>query len=381
MDSIRSFKYSRPVIVAGYGIRLAGEVQRFQSFVHRTRIPVVTTWTGADLLPTANILNTGILGISGQPGGNKAVHNADFLLVLGSHLSLPQTSTLVDEFAPNAKRVFINIDQDQLDNLNVRSDLSICAHLRQFFDWAEENPLEPAPEEWLEQCRQYKDLNQIKNTGLTSYTFNAQMTQMLPPETSMVIDGGGTALYTGFQSSYIKRGSRLICSTAMSAMGSGLPEAIGACLARPAEKVGEGYPLRYSLTTCLIGDGSFMMNLQELQTIVHHNLPIKICVINNGGYLAIRHTQKSFLEGRYSGTSKKDISFPDIKKIAQAFGIPYFPVCSMDDMDAVGHVLELSGPAIFEVFCPEDQSQYWKQGYRKEGERFVPQNLGEMACG
>ena len=152
----------------------------------------------------------------------------------------------------------------------------------------------------------------------------------------MVIDGGGTALYTGFQSSYIKEGSRLICSTAISAMGSGLPEAVGACLANGKK-----------LTTCLIGDGSLMFNIQELETIKNLDLPIKIFVLNNNGYLAIRHTQDTFLEGRHCGTSEPDISIPSLRAVASCFGLRYETQAEL--------ALAGEDPVLCEVITPSGQ--------------------------
>ena len=146
----------------------------------------------------------------------------------------------------------------------------------------------------------------------------------------MVVDGGGTALYTGFQSSYIKEGSRLICSASMSAMGSGIPEGIGACFAT-----------NKGLTTVLIGDGSMMFNLQELQTVRTHNLPLKIFIINNNGYLAIRKTQAQFQDGRHygvGGADMGDLEFPNFEDVAHTFKIPYFRTAQA--------ALESKGPAI-----------------------------------
>ena len=339
----------KPLVVAGNGIRLAHEAGRFREFVERLNMPFVTTWTGSDLAPTDHPLNTGILGVSGQQGANKAVNEADFLLVLGSHLSLPQTSTLVDSFAPDAKKVFINIDPIQLGHLGVKADFRIEAHLTAFFDWAERWEVLPG-ENWAED---FRPLNQPPKAP--SYDFNREMTKSLPEGSVMVVDGGGTALYTGFQSSFIKEGSRIVCSSAMSAMGSGIPEAIGSSLALPGE-----------IVTCLIGDGSLMLNLQDLSTIRHHNLPVKIMVLNNDGYLAIRQTQDGFLGSRYHGTDCTDLTFPDVRKVAGAFDIPY-----TDDWKLA---LKAQGPTITEIKTPKDQKML-RQAF-KDGK---PQPLTEMA--
>lgn len=365
----------KPLIVAGNGIRIAGEQNRFHDCIDRWQVPFVTTWTGADLIPTDHPLNTGIIGMAGQIGANKAVQECDHLIAIGTHLSYPQTSTLTAQFAPQAKITVVDIDQQQLENMNVRVDEKLCMSVSQYFDQTYDNApaLDIGP--WRNTCAELKKLNAIGNPrasyGINSYFFNDLMTRMLPPGTCMVIDGGGTALYTGFQSSHVKEGSRLVCSSSMSAMGSGLPEAVGACLANGKR-----------LTTCIIGDGSLMLNLQELQTIVHHKLPIKIFVINNSGYLAIRHTQDGFLEGRHTGvggSKDKSVSFPDVDRIAAAFRIPYCIVAHPQGAEEIiGSALDRPSPVLCEVICPQDQQMRWRQSFAKEGDKFVPQTLDQM---
>lgn len=324
----------RPLVWAGHGIRLAGEAQRFRAFIERTGLPCVQTWLGADLLPTDHRLNYGIVGMCGQRGANNAVATCDLLLVLGSHLSAPQTGPTWP-VAQNADIVMIDIDQNEIEHFG--PDIGICAHLRDFFDHAD--AIRSSNETHAELV--WSD-NKAPDIG--SYALNAAMTRMLPGGTVMVVDGGGTALYTGFQSSFIKEGSRLICSTAISAMGSGLPEAVGACFANGRK-----------LTTCLIGDGSLMLNIQELQTIKTNRLPIKVFVINNGGYLAIRQTQKAFQDGRYYGVGGDDLQFPRIRDVAETFRIPYTTKTDV--------ALLTDGPCICEWLCDNDQPML-RQGFR-----------------
>ena len=301
---------ARSLIVAGLGVRLGGEVAAFREMA--ARWPVVTSWLGADLLPTDHPNNIGIIGPCGQPGANKALHEADEIRVWGCSM----TSAHTGAYQPKAKRV---------ENLS------------------------PHQGEW---CKR-EDVPLIG-----SYAYNNAMTRLLPEGTVMVVDGGGTALYTGFQSSYIKEGSRLICSASMSAMGSGLPEAVGACLANGRK-----------LTTCLIGDGSLMLNVQELQTIVTHKLPIKIFVIQNDGYLAIRHTQRDFQEGRYYGVGGDDLQFPTLVNVANAFGITY----AKGNHAHLEDIFAYDGPVLCGVQCPPDQPML-RQGF-KDGK---PLPLTEM---
>ena len=289
----------RSLIVAGQGIRLGRQVDAFRE--QAEKYPVVTTWLGADLLPTDHPNNIGIIGPCGLQGANAALHAADEILVWGASMSLAQIGAI----PPTGRRV--------------------------------ERLQPPTGERWA-------TATQAPQIG--SYAFNAKMTRALPAGTVMVVDGGGTALYTGFQSSYIKEGSRLICSSSMSAMGSGLPEAVGACFANARK-----------LTTCIIGDGSLMLNVQELQTIATHRLPIKIFVINNDGYLAIRQTQREFQEGRYYGVGGDDLEFPEVEMQAHTYGIQYFTANEWEES------LAWTGPALCEVHCPQDQPML-RQGFR-----------------
>ena len=321
----------RPLIVAGHGIRLAGCDGRFRSWLEAIGIPAVTTWTGADLLPTDHPLNLGILGMCGQRSANAAMHHSDLILALGTHLSYAHTGA-VRPYCPQAKKVFVNCDEGELANLTVEADLKLHMGLEEFFAPA---PSEHRGREW--DYSYFRGLNEPWPAG-TSYALNEEMTRLLPEGSIMVVDGGGTALYTGFQSSHIKEGSRLICSTAISAMGSGLPEAVGACIASGRK-----------MTSCLIGEGSLMLNVQELSTIVHHRLPIKIFVIVNGGYRAIKDTQDGYLGGRRRGVDARDLSFPNLVELAKAFGITYAY------KDRIQAALDFDGPVLCELPVPEDQ--------------------------
>lgn len=253
------------------------------------------------MFPTDHPLNMGIVGMFGHPKANTAVKRCDSLMVLGSSLVPSQTGP---KFA------------------KPEGQLTECAP------------------EWLDELRAL-DCG-IPDSG--SYAFNRLMTSMLPEGTCITIDGGGTALYTGFQSSVIKEGSRLVCSTAISAMGSGLPEAVGACLANGKR-----------LTTCLIGDGSLMLNLQELQTIATLNLPIKIFVLNNSGYLAIRHTLDEHFDGRMCGVGEPDIQLPRVSDLAAAFNLRYSRMREPYQAEAIQRVLDHAGPDLVEVITPNDQ--------------------------
>lgn len=372
----------KPLFIAGNGIRASGTTASFLNLVQSNQIPYVSSWTAADITGSDDPLYAGIIGVCGQRGANKVIYEADLIVCLGSHLSIPQTSTLFAEFAPKAKKAIVDIDKGELDNLNIAFDLKIHADLRTFFDSeTAANVSINSSKDWLGKVQQLKKLNSVEKTlneksslgdesHINSNYFNARLTEKIPATSQIVIDGGGTALYTGFQSSVLKPGQRMICSSAISAMGTGLPESIGVSLG-----------LNRAEVYCLIGDGSLMFNIHELQTIAHNKLPVKIIVFNNKGYLAIRHTQKSFLEGRYFGTDPRHgISVPDISGIAKCFGIDFIRAESVQEVDdIISKVISKPGSMIVEVCVSPEQAMLFQQGYKEIApKRFQPANLSEM---
>jgi acetolactate synthase-1/2/3 large subunit len=363
----------RPLLVLGYGLRLAGFSERLAEIVDRHSLPFVTTWTAADLFPTDHPLNLGIIGMSGQRGANKAAFAADTLICLGTHLSIPHTTTLFDSYAPQAKKIIVNIDQDQLDNLNVRFDLKIRGDLNAYLEWLAAQTMKNF---YWPDLATFKKANWYHpKTGVrpNSNTYVHKLTTALSGRTCLVVDGGGTALYAGFQSSVLKQTDRIICSSAISAMGTGLAESIGASKCAGFDKL-----------LCIIGDGSFLMNVQDLQTIHQDKVNVIISVINNNGYLAIRHTQKDFLGGRFYGTHPEwNLEMPSIQKIAAAFDIRYMLLDKAEEMDnTISALINTSGPVICEVVVDENQEMLFKQGYQANGDgTFSPQPLFEMVAG
>ena len=363
-------KSKRPLLILGYGLRLSGALDILEKFIEKNSIPFVTTWTASDFFPTDHPLNLGVIGMSGQRGANQAVFNADLLLCYGTHLSIPHTTTLFEDYAPDAKKIIVNIDQDQLDNLNVKFDLQILSDIKEHIEWLYDQSIAEA--EW-DKLKTYKDANwyTTKDSDLpNSNNFIHELTKSITDKKCLVVDGGGTALYAGFQSAVMHKNDRIICSSAISSMGTGLAETIG------VSKSGE-----FSKYICVIGDGSLMMNIQDLQTIRQDNINVIICVINNNGYLAIRHTQNEFLEGRLYGTHPDwNLTMPSFEKIANAFDIEYMKLDQSKDTDKIiDKISTMQGPVLCEVIVDENQNVLFKQGYidNKDG-TFSPQPLSEM---
>ena len=319
--AIRMINERKKVLfILGYGVKLSKLNQnKMKKFFHEKNIPFVLTWNTADLFPTNDAYNLGIIGMSGMRGANKSMFDCDLIVCLGTHLSIPHTTTLYKNFSPNSKKIIVNIDKDQLKNLNVKFDLKIYSDCKIFF----EKIISKIKKKENKTLFKYKILNWYepnKKKLPNSNTFIHHLTSNIKSKNCIIIDGGGTALYAGFQSSVVNKNTKIICSSAISSMGTGLPETLGAFDSK-----------KFKDLFCIIGDGSFLMNCQELQTIRHKNINVKIILVNNNGYAAIRHTQKEFLNKKYIGTlPPNDISFPNFMKLSKAFNIKYIKIDTND---------------------------------------------------
>jgi len=370
----------RPLILVGYGVRLGNAVGEFKDFISKTNVPFVSTWNASDILPTGNKLYMGRPGISGQRGANLAVQNCDLLLSIGSHLSIPITGINYDFFAREAKIVVVDIDRVELENKTVRVDLSIQSDAKVFLKAISAKFNKPRlaknNEPWDKKCTGYKKYNTLPSDWrkqrkyVNPYVFLDVLSDNLGNNDVICVDGGGTALFMSFQGLKIKRGQRLIVSAGIGAMGSGLPESIGACFANNRKR-----------TICVCGDGSMQFNIHELQTIVHHNLPVKIFVFNNSGYLAIRHTQDGFFGSRYVGSEEKGgLSLPDFQKIARAYGIRAVRINNHRGLlRKVRSTLEDKNPVLCEIMISRDQQLNPRMGfYKKSDGTNSPRPLEDM---
>ena len=235
----------------------------------------------SDIFETLNINNFGIIGMSGQRGANKSVFSADLILCLGTHLQY-RTPTLFKNYAPKAKKIIINIDKNELENTNVKFQLKIKDDVKNFLFWSL-NKNNTFNFLWKNKI-ELKDMNWYEPKELkkpNSNKFIRNLTKAISEKTCIVADGGGTALYSAFQSSLLKKNNRLVCSSSISSMGTGLAETIGVTKSSIFKKY-----------LCIIGDGSFLMNVQDLQTISQDKKNVVIILVNNNGYLAIRHTKR-----------------------------------------------------------------------------------------
>ncbi len=372
----------RPLLILGQGIRLAGAENKAKALADLAGVPVVTSILGKDLLAWDHPLNMGTPGIAGQRGANLVVQNCDFLLAIGSRLMLRQIGFDYGQFAPHARKAVVDIDPKELDKKSVQPEIAIQADAGEFMDalmamlrGTTAAPLvDPA---WLGYCRKMKaehngpdpwHLAQDKK-WVNSYVFIDRLSEKIPRDVP-VVTANGTAYISTLQTFKQKPGQRLIYNKACASMGYGLPAAIGVCIAGGARPV-----------VCLENDGSLQMNLQELQTVAHHRLPLKLVVFNNDGYLSIKLTQKSYFPDNIcASTPQTGISFPDLKKIAGAYGIPYLRLARYGEMDAkIAALLAARGPVILEVMMDPWQMMVPKAVSKKLPDgRMVSRPLQDM---
>lgn len=351
LEKIQAAK--RPVVLAGSGVRLSGAYKQFIGLVDKLEIPVVTAWNAHDAIWNDHPYYVGRPGTVGDRAGNFVVQNADLLLILGSRLNIRQVSYNWPSFAREAYKIWVDIDELELKKPNVRPDYPVVADLKDLLPALLQTDYQgPTADHkwWLDWSKERKNKFPIvipeywDNQKVNPYCFMEKLFEQLP-ENRKVITGNGSACVTSFQAAYIKPGQRLWTNSGCATMGYDLPGAIGVNKATGGEMV-----------VCLAGDGSIMMNLQELQTIAGSNLPIKIFLLNNSGYVSIFQTHRNFFGGvEVGGGPKSGVSFPSFEKISKAFDIPYQAAKNHGELEgAIKQTLEGSGPSLCEIFLDEN---------------------------
>lgn len=378
----------RPVILPGTGIRIAGAYEAFRSLVDRLKIPVATAFNAHDLLPDEHPCYVGRPGTVGDRAGNFAVQNSDFLLVLGCRLNIRQISYNWKAFARAAFKVMVDTDAAELRKPTLSIDLPIQADLEPFLaallEATKDYVSAPAHSDYLAWCRARQLRYPVvlpeysaKAEPVNPYCFAEALYEQLP-EDQVVVTGDGTACVTTFQAAKIKEGQRLFSNSGCASMGYDLPAALGACVA--TEATGG----KRSQVVCMAGDGSIQMNLQELQTLVTHRLPVAIFLYNNQGYHSIRQTQRNFFPDNIVGCGlESGLGFPDFEKLCAAYGIPYRRVARHADMaEGIAETLATAqaGPSLCEVLLDLDQGFAPKLSSRRlDDGRMVTSPMEDLA--
>ena len=311
LDKIKNAK--RPVFHAGYGIRLSGAYCVFREVADKLNIPIVTYWNAVDLIEDEHPLYTGRAGNMGDRPGNWAIQNADLILAVGTRISIRQVGYNWKTWAREAEVIMVDIDPAELKKPTLHVDMPVWADAKDFLTALKRNITDSKvskAEDWIQTCQKWKrdypvvQPRQWEENGKTAnvYAFIDHLSSQLP-ENSLTAVSNGACCVVGNQTYHIQKGSRMANNSAIASMGYGLPAAIGTCIGGKRKE-----------TICLEGDGSIMMNLQELQTVITNKLPIKLFLINNSGYHSIRITQSNLFSEHTKvgiGPESKDLSFPD----------------------------------------------------------------------
>lgn len=380
VDIITALNASKnPIIVIGNGVRLGDSVELLDTFVKRHGIPVVTGCnSGADCIDNTYQYYAGRIGIMGQPTSNQLVNESDLILVLGSRLNFKMTGYAYDEFAKDAKKIIVDIDENEInkhsfDVVGVVSDVwQVLTYLN------ESHNISMTISEWQNHVKEvrrkqvYCYPKHLQTKGyLSYYYFVSKLPQYL--DSRPIVLANGTANVTTFQMYKLNRGQRMFSNIGSASMGWGLPAAIGTAISTGQQVV------------CIEGDGSIMMNLQQLQTLRSYNLPVKLFLINNNGYTSIKISQTSFCGSRlYGSTPETGITFPKFQELSKSFDIPYFSIKNNEEVDdMMTKIMKHKGLCLIELFVnPEEKHEpkVMSQGIDENG-KIIPGKLTNMFIG
>lgn len=346
-------KARRPIFIAGQGIRLSGAAEAFRKFMEYAQVPVLTSRLGIDLVESANKLYVGRPGNYGERAANFAIQNADLIISAGCRLASALVGHDPANFGKNAVKMAVDIDQKELDKPGVKLDYKANIDCRDYFEALNASPVQgnlPDYGEWIKICNNWKKKYPVvlpeysKEDPVNSYYFIDRLSELMGTGSSVLVDTG-SCFHVACQAWKVKKGQNFLTTGGLSSMGYWVA-CIGACMANDRKE-----------TICITGDGSLQMNIQEFATIKHNNLPIKVIIFNNNGYLLIRHTQKNFMDGRLVGESPATgLWCPDSLEIAKAYGIKGIRISHANEVDGkIREVLAHDGPVICDVMTPEWQ--------------------------
>lgn len=376
LQKIRSAK--APLVLAGTGINLGGAQQKLLDFLKKYQIPVVTAWNANDTVAYDNPYYVGMPGTVGMRSGNFAIQNCDLLISLGCRMNIRMIGYTHHDFAKNAFKVVVDVDPRELIKPTILPDLPIHADVNQFLDVMIKQEYSPVDrhKEWVKWC---KDLlfkyptvkEEFHKEGLINpYIFVDKLFNHLN-SSDRIVCGNGAACVITFQAAKVKQGQRMFTNSGCAAMGYGFPAAVGVAVSDNSKR-----------TICIDGDGSVMMNVQELATVAHNKLNVKLIILNNNGYLSIRQTQRNLFQPPFIGIdSESGVGFPNFEKLADAFGLKYFRIDYENTSDEIlKQVLDSDGPCVCEAvvdpnqnFEPKSSSKVLPDG------RIVSPSLDDMA--
>lgn len=374
-------KSERPLVLLGNGIRLAGAVSEAREFCEALGAPVVTSWNGVDLIEDEHPLFYGRPGSVGHRHANFIQQNADLVLTVGSRLNLLSTGYNYADFLGNAKHVMVEIDEREMHKKSVHPYLELPCDagyfLRKMLE-RKEALYTSQKKEWISYCNEMRKRYPVmipeaepREGYVSTYRLVEEISRQMTGRDIYQFTSSGTSVDIAMKVFQIKRGQRAFLTKGLAAMGFDVPACVGSCIASGGKR-----------TVCVTGDGSVMMNIQELEVIRRRNLPVKLFITDNGGYSMIYGSQNGNFKGRLTGcTEESGLTLPDIRKIAEAFGIKTLNLDSEEDLKTkVREVLEYEGPAVCRVKADIGQKILPRQAnYMKEDGQMASRPLDDMA--
>jgi acetolactate synthase-1/2/3 large subunit len=312
-------KAKKPAILAGTGVRIENQIEQLIKFAEEFQIPILTAWTH-DLINSDHPLFVGRPGTIGTRPGNFVLQNCDLLIVLGSRLNIRQVSYNWESFAKNAFKIWVDIDKNELLKPFPPVDVKVHSNIEDFLNLIRNSlvsiKFKYNSKRWLHWCKEIQVKYDVKNERFNLEKGRINPYELVPqiidlvPNNSIFVCGNATACIVPFQTAFLRKSQRLFSNSGAASMGYDLPAAIGAAIASPNTQV-----------ICFAGDGSLMMNIQELQTIKHLNLNIKLIILENDGYMSIKQTQNNFFSKKFGADTNSNLTFPNFKSVSRGFGL------------------------------------------------------------
>jgi acetolactate synthase-1/2/3 large subunit len=339
----------KPLMVVGNGVRLSKGIKELYSLLSKTNIPVISAVNGNDIVNNDYEHYCGRFGTHAQIGANNLLSECDFLLTVGSRLYVRQTGYNFEGFAKQAYKIHVDVDQSELDKPTLFTDLKIHSDARLFLSNLLDHSLPSTSPEWLEECSKWTSAPKVldrhrSNKDYVSHYAFMEILSKVKPKNMHIVTSDGSANVVTMQVMDLEGEQRLITNTGCAPMGYGLPAALGASI--------------HHEVICIEGDGSLHLNVHELQTMKHYNLPIKLILLNNDGYTSIKISQKTFFNGKFVASEKNSgVSFPNFERLIKAYDLPYLSIKANDKAEEIlDEFFSLDGPAVCEVFT--DPNEY-----------------------
>jgi acetolactate synthase-1/2/3 large subunit len=359
----------KPLMVVGNGIRLSGGLEELYNTLNKTNLPVISAVNGNDIVNHDYEHYCGRFGTHAQIGANNLLSECDFLLSIGSRLYVRQTGYNFEGFAKQAYKIHVDIDENELNKPTLFTDLKIHSDAKEFLKVLNFQNLPQTNKEWLDECFKWSCSPRVlpKHRNKTEYASHYALMEELSkfiPQDHHIVTSDGSANVVTMQVMDLKGTQRLITNTGCAPMGYGLPAAIGAAT--------------HHKVICIEGDGSLHLNIHELQTMKHYNLPVKLILLNNDGYTSIKISQKAFFNGRFVASEKNSgVSFPNFEKLIKAYDLPYYSIKNNQNIHpTLEEFLAYEGPAVLEVFTdPEEFHEPKVVAKLGEDGKFIPGEL------